>query len=130
MTFVMYAPSAIGGPKVEIVRILGKLFTPVDRTAVAVGALLHFVMGGVFAVSYVSLWHMGVGSVNRHWGLIFGGIHGLIAAVLMNFLLMAHPRRPQRWTSANAAVYVLSHLAFGSLVAAFYKAIRPTGDQQ
>jgi hypothetical protein len=121
MTLVMFHPSFEALPKVDIVRILGKLFTPIDFLAVPLGAICHFGLGAVFAASYAWLWHKGIGKVNLFWGFTFGAVHGVIASALMRYLLYMHPRPPQSWKLSNALVYVAAHVLFGTLVATFYQ---------
>lgn len=124
MTLVMYGPSLVRQPRVDILQILGRLFIRSTPPALGLGAVLHLVSGAVFASMYAFFWRIGPGAVRWWWGLIYGAAHGLLANAFMSWLLPRHPSPPHPWKLANKVVYVVAHFVFGTLVAALYKAQR------
>jgi hypothetical protein len=120
MTLVLLHPF-VKLPEVDICRILGHLFTPVDRVALFLGAILHLLAGILFALSYTWTWDKGLGKVSLLSGASFGAVHGIIASVLMKQLLTVHPRRPQVWGLSNSVIYVAAHIVYGTVVAGLYR---------
>jgi len=68
MTLLMYTAPRMGMPKMDIIGMLGSMFTTDKRTATGIGLVVHFMMGVVFAVVYAYAWSIGIGSV----GLVVG----------------------------------------------------------
>lgn len=94
MTVLMYMMPAMGMPKMDIVGMLGTMFTADRGTANVIGAVLHFMMGAIFAIIYAWLWANVVGDPTWWWGLIFGAVHGVIAIIAMPLMMRMHPRPP------------------------------------
>ncbi|MEQ8673805.1 MAG: hypothetical protein RLP44_03940 [Aggregatilineales bacterium] len=121
MTIAMYAGRIFQFPHIDIFHILGNLFTTKYWMSTAMGVILHFLSGAVFSLSYVRLWQSSVGKASYFWGFVFGAIHGVLANLLLRFLLPRHPRPAQTWDSSNSLVYIFTHLVFGVFVVIFYQ---------
>jgi uncharacterized membrane protein YagU involved in acid resistance len=124
MTLLMVMAPRMGMPKMDIIGMLGTMFTASEGTARALGILAHFMMGVIFAIIYALLWSFGIGSPTWLWGLIFGAVHGVVAIVMMPVMMKKHPRPPQMEGGPRMVVGLLmGHLAFGLVVALTYSAI-------
>jgi hypothetical protein len=114
----------IGLPRVNIAGVLGTwLLNPGARAAI-VGMVLHFAFGAGFALVYAYLWSSGFGSIDYQWGMMFGAVHGLIAAAVIPILLHRYPR-PKEMLEGPATVvgiFVL-HVIYGVVVALQYRAL-------
>ena len=124
MTILMYMAPAMGLPKMDIINMLGTMFTPDRNAARVLGVLVHFMMGALFAVIYVLVWSLGVGGPTWFWGLVFGAVHGVIATVTMPAMTKMHPRPPQMDGGPRMMVgLIVGHLVFGLVVALVYSAL-------
>lgn len=124
MTLLMYMAPRMGMPKMDIIGMLGTMFTASEGIARILGTLAHFMMGVIFAIIYALLWSLGIGSPTWLWGLIFGAVHGVVAAVMMPVMTKMHPRPPQMESGPMLVVGLLmGHLVFGLVVALTYAAI-------
>lgn len=114
-----------------------------DRTrAKAIGYLLHFVAGLVFALIYYAVF-AAIGEASWWLGALFGVVHALFAgtALVSVLLPVVHPRMGTETTGADAsplleppgfllrnygggtlAVTVAVHIAYGAIVGAFIAA--------
>ncbi len=123
MTVLMYMAPRMGMPKMDIIGMLGTMFTASEGSARVLGTLAHFMMGVIFAIIYALLWSFGIGSPTWLWGLIFGAVHGVVAIVMMPMMTKMHPRPPQMDSGALMMVGLLmGHLVFGLVVALTYSA--------
>ena len=123
MTVLMYVAPMMGMPKMDIVGMLGSLFTTNKGLATALGLMAHFVAGVVFAIIYALLWSVGIGSATWLWGLVFGAVHGIVAIVMVPLLMRMHPRAPEMAGGAMAkAGMLMAHLVYGLIVALVYAA--------
>ena len=123
MTVLMYMAPVMGLPKMDIISMLGTMFTPNQGAARVMGIVAHFMMGAVFAIIYAFLWSLGIGSSTWLWGLIFGAVHGVVAMVMMPVMTRMHPRPPQMENGPLMAVGLLmGHMVFGLVVALIYTA--------
>ncbi len=78
---IAMAPS-MGMPKMDIVGMLGSMFSKEGNTAL--GWVLHLMMGIVFAIIYAAVWTAGIGSATWVGGLIFGAVHWLIVGLMIS----------------------------------------------
>jgi uncharacterized membrane protein YagU involved in acid resistance len=123
MTILMYVAPAMGMPRMDIIGLLGTMFTANEGTAKIIGTILHFMMGTIFAIIYALLWNIGIGSVTWWWGLIFGAVHAVLAMVGMPIMMRIHPRPPQMEQGIMTMIGLLmGHLVFGLVVALTYGA--------
>jgi hypothetical protein len=139
LTTVLRAGSEAGVTRMDLPFLLGTVFTG-DRTrAKALGYLLHFVAGLIFAAIYYAVFSA-IGESGWWLGALFGLAHGLFAGTaLVNLLLpLVHPRMGTDLTAAPAVaqleppgfmmrnyglgtplVSLVAHLSYGSLVGGF-----------
>jgi hypothetical protein len=114
----------IGLPRVNLAGVLGTWLLPPGGRAALLGLTLHFVFGAGFALIYAWLWSRDIGTASYEWGIMFGAVHGLIAAAVVPFLLHRYPR-PKEMLEGPAtlvALFVL-HVLFGLIVALQYRAL-------
>jgi hypothetical protein len=137
LTTVLRAASEIGLTRVDLPFLLGTLFTEDRSRANAIGYVVHFVFGLVFALGY-GVFFLAIG-VDGGWmlGAALGALHGLFAGTaLVNVLLPAiHPRMGKPWTDASSSpliespgflmlnygrgtpiVSLLAHVVYGAIV--------------
>lgn len=139
LTTVLRTASELGLTRMDLPFLLGTAFSG-DRTrAKALGYLLHFAAGLVFALVYYALFQA-LGESGWLLGALFGLLHGLFAGTaLVNVLLpVVHPRMGTEDTAAPRAalleppgfmmlnyglrtplVSLCAHVAYGALVGGF-----------
>lgn len=139
LTTVLRAAGEAGLTRIDLPFLLGSAFTT-DRTrAKALGYLLHFIAGQLFALGYWALF-LAIGHSNWWLGALFGLGHGMFAGTaLVNILLpLVHPRMGTPLTSApdvalleppgflmlnyglaTPMISLAAHLAYGALIGAF-----------
>ncbi|OGO69397.1 MAG: hypothetical protein A2Z49_04870 [Chloroflexi bacterium RBG_19FT_COMBO_56_12] len=123
MTLLMIMAPRMGMPKMDIIGMLGTMFTASEGAARVLGTPAHFMMGVIFAIIYSLLWSLGIGSPTWLWGLIFGAVHGVVVMVMMPVVTKMLPRPPQIESGPLMVVGLLmGHLAFGLVVALTYAA--------
>ncbi|HRQ42081.1 MAG TPA: hypothetical protein PLD25_29535 [Chloroflexota bacterium] len=88
ITMVMGIAPKMGMPKMDIVGMLGSMFSPNGNRTV--GMVIHLMMGVIFAIIYALLWSIGLGTVGLLWGAIFGALHWLVAGAMMGGMPMMH----------------------------------------
>jgi hypothetical protein len=140
LTTALRAANELNVTRMDLPFLLGTAFTS-DRTrAKALGYVLHFLAGLVFALVYYALF-AAIGT-DGGWaiGAAFGLAHGLFSgSALVNLLLpVFHPRMGTPWTAAPAValleppgfmmrnygvqtplVSTLAHIAYGVIVGVF-----------
>ena len=139
LTFTLRLASELGLTRMDIPLLLGSAFVA-DRTrAKALGYILHFAFGLVFALVYFALFRA-IDESGWLIGAFFGLVHSLFAGTaLVNILLpLVHPRMGTPFTSAGEAplleppgfllvnygrrtalVSLAAHVAYGALVGGF-----------
>jgi hypothetical protein len=139
LTTAMRAASELRLTRIDLPFLLGTAFST-DRTrAKALGYVLHFAAGQVFAFTYYAVF---VAIDESGWllGAAFGLVHGAFAGTaLVNILLpMVHPRMGMPHTAADSnplleppgflmlnygrstpAVTIAAHIAYGAIVGGF-----------
>jgi len=124
MTLLMMMAPMMGMPKMDIISMLGGMFSPNPGAAKGIGLILHFMMGVIFAIIYALVWSFGLGASTWLWGLIFGLIHGLIVSMSMPMMMKMHPRPPAMQGGAKTLMgQLMGHLLFGLVVALTYAAM-------
>ena len=130
MTMVMMMAPKMGMPKMDIVGMLGSMFSAESNRMV--GMIMHFMMGIVFAIIYALLWNAGIGTVSLLWGAIFGMVHWLISGVMMGGMSMMHAgvkagtvNAPGVYMTNNGGMMafmggLIGHVIFGLVVALVY----------
>ena len=130
MTMVMNMAPQMGMPKMDIVGMLGSMFSPQGNRTL--GWDMHLMMGVVFAVIYALLWTAGLGAVSLLWGALFGAAHWIIAGAMMGGMSMMHAG-VKAGTVEAPGVFMLNtggvmafmggligHIIFGLIVALVY----------
>jgi hypothetical protein len=125
--------------RIDLPFLLGTALTANRARAKALGYLLHFAFGQVFALVYYAIF---VAIDHDGWWLggAFGAVHGLFASTaLVNVLLpLVHPRMGSPLSGANtsalleppgflmrnygpqtALATIVAHIAYGSIVGGF-----------
>ncbi len=124
MTILMMLAPMMGLPKMDIIGMLGAMFTKSPGSGKIIGLVIHFMMGVIFAVIYAFLWNAGLGSPTWLWGLIFGFVHGIVVIITMPMMLKTHPRPPAITPGPGLMIgQIMGHLVFGLVVALVYAAM-------
>lgn len=139
LTTALRAASELGLTRMDLPFLLGTAVTTNRTRAKAVGYLMHFLNGQIFAFLYYAVF-VAIGQAGWWWGALFGLAHGLFAGTaLVNILLpLVHPRMGSTSTSApdvalleppgflmlnygpsTPLVTVLAHVAYGAIVGGF-----------
>ena len=136
LTTVLRAASEASLTRIDLPFLLGTAFTSDRRRAKALGYLLHFVVGQLFAFGYLGLF-IAIGRSGWVLGAVFGLAHGLFSmTALVNVLLpVVHPRMGSTYTAAGSSplleppgfmmrnygartpqITLVAHIAYGALV--------------
>jgi hypothetical protein len=93
LTTLLRAGSELRLTRIDLPFLLGTVFSDDRSRAKAIGYLLHFVNGLVFALIYYAIFRA-IGEASWWLGALFGLAHGLFAGTaLVNILLpVVHPR--------------------------------------
>lgn len=130
ITMVMAMAPKMGMPKMDMVGMLGAMFSPEGNRTLGLG--IHLMMGVVFAIVYALLWSLGVGSLGLLWGAIFGIGHWLVAGAMMGGMPMMHAgikagtiQAPGVFMLQNGGMMafmggLMGHVIFGLVVALVY----------
>ncbi|MFC2055683.1 hypothetical protein ACFLV7_15510, partial [Chloroflexota bacterium] len=106
---------------VDIIAMLGSMFTNNKTVSTIIGVMAHLMMGVVFAFIYALLWSFGIGSPTWLWGLIFGAVHGLVVYLIMPMVNRMHPRPVEMEGGTKLMMGMLMvHMLFGLVVALVY----------
>jgi hypothetical protein len=139
LTTALRGANELGLTRVDLPFLLGTAATSDRARAKAIGYLLHFVMGELFALVYLAI----LAAIHTDgWaiGALFGLLHGIVSATaLVNVLLPAvHPRMGSTLSAANSSplleppgflmrnygrgtlvATLLAHVAYGTIVSGF-----------
>lgn len=139
LTTVLRTASEVGLTRMDLPFLLGTAFTGDRVRAKALGYLLHFAAGLVFALVYYAIFRA-IDESGWWLGAVFGLGHGLFAGTaLVNLLLpLVHPRMATDLTAApevallerpgfmmvnyglrTPLVSLAAHIAYGALVGGF-----------
>ncbi len=130
MTMVMVMAPKMGLPKMDIVGMLGSMFSAESNRKMGMG--MHFMMGVVFAIVYAILWNAGIGTASLLGGIIFGAVHWLVSGVMMGGVPMMHAgvkagtvNAPGIYMTNNGGMMafmggLIGHVIFGLVVALVY----------
>jgi hypothetical protein len=139
LTTALRAATELNLTRIDIPFLLGTAVTVNRARAKAIGYLLHFVNGQIFAFVYYAVF-LAINHTGWWIGALFGLAHGLFAGtVVVNVLLpVVHPRMGSSLTSAprvalleppgflllnygvsTPTVTLLAHVAYGTLVGGF-----------
>jgi hypothetical protein len=139
LTTALRGANELGLTRVDLPFLLGTAVTSDRARAKAIGYLLHFVVGELFALVYLAI----LAAIDTDgWaiGALFGLLHGIVSATaLVNVLLPAvHPRMGSTLSAANSSplleppgflmrnygrgtlvATLLAHVAYGTIVSGF-----------
>jgi hypothetical protein len=139
LTTALRAASEVRLTRIDLPFLLGTALTENRVRAKAVGYVLHFVFGLLFALGYWAIFNA-IGKSGWWLGAVFGLAHGLFAAsALVNVLLpLVHPRMATPLSAAGStplleppgflmlnygrstpAVTLAAHVAYGTIVGGF-----------
>jgi len=132
ISMVMAVAPKMGMPKMDIVGMLSTMFGKPNRV---LGWMMHLMMGVVFALVYVFLWSIGIGSTDWLSGLIFGAGHWMIVGLMMGLIPFMHVgikngdvEAPGLWMTKQGGMLsfvggLMGHMVFGLVVALVYVTI-------
>jgi hypothetical protein len=139
LTSALRGANELGLTRVDLPFLLGTAVTADRARAKAIGYLLHFVVGELFALVYLAI----LAAIDTNgWaiGALFGLLHGIVSATaLVNVLLpVVHPRMGSTLSAANSSpmleppgflmrnygrgtlvATLLAHVAYGTIVSGF-----------
>lgn len=139
LTTALRSASEFGLTRIDLPFLLGTAFTAHRERAKALGYVLHFLAGQIFALIYFAVF-TAIDSSGFALGALFGLLHGVFAGTaLVDVLLpVVHPRMGTSVTAADARplleppgflmlnygrrtplVTVLAHVAYGAIVGGF-----------
>jgi hypothetical protein len=139
LTTLLRAASEFGLTRIDLPFLLGTAVTTDRVRAKAVGYVVHFVFGVLFALAYYAIFIV-IGRAGVLLGGLFGLAHALFAGTaLVNVLLpVVHPRMGTGFDAAGSAplleppgfmmlnygretpvVNVVAHVAYGAIVGGF-----------
>jgi ABC-type polysaccharide/polyol phosphate export permease len=125
--------------RIDLPFLLGTAFTSDRRRAAALGYVLHFLAGLIFAIVYYAVFQA-IGESSWWLGAAFGFLHAVFAgtALVSVLLPIVHPRMGTVHTAANSSpqleppgflllnygrstpvLMVALHIAYGAIVGAF-----------
>lgn len=122
MTAFLYLLSLITHRVMKVIKILGTMLTnrtqPDGSLSDAVstkvyGTVAHYLVGIVFALFYIALWHSDVGLINASWGFLFGLAHGLTAMFIWYLFFLVHPRPPIISFRTYLVTLIFAHIIYG-----------------
>lgn len=132
-SFVLAMAPKMGMPKMDIVNLLGSMFSA--RTNQALGWTMHLMMGIVFALIYALLWSSGISAATWVGGLIFGAAQWLVVGMVMGMMPMMHVgiksgavKAPGLWMTNESGLMafmggLIGHMIFGIVIALVYSAL-------
>ena len=139
LTTILRAASELRLTRIDLPFLLGTIVTVDRKRAKAMGYLLHFGFGLVFALGYFALF-LAIGRAGWLLGAALGVLHAAFAATaLVNVLLpVIHPRMGDATTAADRValletpgflmlnygaatpvVMLVAHIAYGAIVGGF-----------
>lgn len=142
LTTALRAANELKATRTDLPFLLGTAFTDDRVRAKALGYVLHFVNGQIFALLYFAVF-VAIGRAGWWLGAAFGLLHGLFAATaLVSVLLpLVHPRMGTPFTSAPSVsrleppgflmlnyglntplVLLAAHAGYGAIIGGFVAA--------
>ena len=102
LTTIVRAAAEMGLTRMDLAFLLGTIVTENRRKAKAIGYVLHFLLGLVFALMYVEFFEL-MGRSSWWVGALLGALQAVFTAtVLVNELLpVVHPRMATTDSAAN-----------------------------
>lgn len=128
MTLFSYLVSVASGHNFIEPRPLGqlllRLWPGVNRWwSIAVGWLLHYLVGVAFVTVYVIVWHTTPVYANLVNGAWMGFVSGVVGVAVWHLTFKVHPNPPVVPLVKYYLHLLAAHVVFGSFAAITYKAI-------
>jgi hypothetical protein len=132
-SIVLAMAPKMGMPKMDIVSLLGSMFSPKPNQAL--GRMMHLMVGVIFALIYAFLWSSGVSAATWVGWLIFGTGQWLVVGMVMGMIPMMHVgiksgavQAPGLWMTNNGGLMafmggLVGHMIFGVVIALVYTAL-------
>lgn len=120
MTVIMMIAPMMGMPEMNPPEMLSVMM----GMPIAVGWLMHFMIGIIFALAYAFLFINVVKKINNNIlkGAIFGFVVFIFAQIMMGIMGMIFPMPPMEGSMVLIMVgSIVGHLIFGVIVALFVK---------
>ena len=139
LTTALRTANELGLTRIDLPFLLGTAVTRDRSRAKALGYLMHFAAGGLFALVYLAVF-AALGTSGWLLGALLGLLHGTVSATaLVNILLpVVHPRMGSELSAADSSplleppgfllrnygrgtpiVTLLAHVAYGAIVGGF-----------
>jgi hypothetical protein len=139
LTTALRTANELGVTRIDLPFLLGTAVTRDRSRAKALGYLMHFAVGGLFALVYFAVF-AALGTSGWLLGALLGLLHGTVAATaLVNVLLpVVHPRMGTELSACDTSplleppgfllrnygrgtpvVTLLAHVAYGAIVGGF-----------
>lgn len=139
LTTALRGASELGLTRMDLPFLLGTAFSAERSRAKAIGYLLHFLAGEMFAFIYFGVF-AAIGHSGWWLGALFGLLHGLVSssALITELLPIIHPRMGTLLSAADSnplleppgfltlnygrrtpLVTLLAHIAYGTIVGGF-----------
>ena len=136
MTIVMYMGKAMMPQQMpmNILHMLGTMMTRSTGPAYMMGAMMHGVMGVIFALVHVALFVAFGLEALVAWGILFGVVHWVIAGMGMGMMGTMHPvvRSGEMMAPGpfvknlpmmNVMGFLMVHVIYGLVVGGLYQAL-------
>ena len=136
MTIVMYIGRAMMPQQMpmNILHMLGTMMTRSTGPAYMMGAMMHGVMGIVFALIHVAVFVAFGLEALLAWGILFGVVHWVIAGMGMGMMGTMHPvirsgEMPapgafvKNLPMMNVMGFLMVHVIYGLVVGGLYQAL-------
>lgn len=123
MTLFLLIPRWLGWAHVDVIRAGGALVVGSEnRSAFPVGMVIHIAMGIGFAFVYYGFLSLSSLPFNALTGLLLGGIHGVLAMILVSILIMEHHPNSKYHNRgpATGLAQLGAHMLYGTIVGSFF----------
>ncbi len=120
--------------KMNLFLMLGTMMVRDTKMAYVAGAMMHAMMSIVFGLLHVAFYQaFDLESSLVAWGIVFGLVHWFVTGMMLGMVPVMHPLMRAGtmdapgafalgYPRATAMGFLMLHLVFGILVAAFYTA--------
>lgn len=137
ITAIMYMGRAMMPEQMpmNILHMIGSMMSRSSGPAYMMGFMMHFCMGGVFAIIHTVLYQViGLDGQLLLWGILFGAVHWVVASMGMGMMGSMHPRirdgelaAPgpflRNYPMMSVVGFLMLHLIFGLVVGGVYGAM-------
>lgn len=130
MTGALYLLTAVTRQNYKVVGVLATMVTNHTRSGgglthkpadLAIGILLHYLIGVFFAFIYFYLWDAGVGDLTIRYTIVLGALNGIFAMGFWLAFIRLHPGPPAVPVVSYVTAVGLSHVLFSLGVLLIYR---------